>query len=497
MGATIRSHHAILQRLDTPVDYGTHSVIHSRGPFVESAQYWENIPVVYADATITKGHHPSFDDVDDDTLPKGYTVVGHIHNPIITGTGAYRLEADVDIDDKYSDVADLANAGGLALSTAFSCQKIQCGKDKRRHPLYSLRGQLRPNHVLLFRQGATPDCYGRDNAAMFVNSAADTGTAVEDDEIYQESVTMDSTTELRGIRGLLQSISDKIGGNRGKVEDTCTPQCGSPEPIAQMTNVTADPQIAGPAVTTNIADNYQSPEVYSTMTQAEIAASLDQHTNSMGGCYPMGQGSGAMPVGTQSMMQPQQPQMPTYGASAPSQSAFTSAVQSAINPTMASNQQQSAPNSLASAMPQQAQRPQATTLQNMTAEQKHSQALGQQVAQTAVSQQPQSSQTAGISAEDYEKLKQELEGYRAERALQQWTQIKSFIPAGWLSQGDNVLRAEYEANKDAFYLRILAHNAQFTNSMADGNTSAPAAEPTGDAALLAEIDRINKKYRWN
>lgn len=399
MGETRSNHHAILQRLDTPIDYGSHMVMLSRNSFAGTLADWHNVPVIFANSQMHAGVHPDFSAVAEHRLPQGYEVVGRIKDAYIPPTGASRLEADIEIDDAHSNLSDLANLGGLAMSTGFSCGQYKDG-DVDGKPLYKLSGNVVPNHVLLFRQGATPTCFGRDNAAMFCNSRADAdaGERVNGEQSKMEE--MMATDELRGIRGLLQTIANKISRNTGDESDTAEATPVEPAP----------PEIAAVDINTDTATKAdEKPEPQPEHKPEKIVLIAEQPQTAVPVC-----------------------------------------------------------NSVA----------------DDTAEDTASDGL---VA------------TADPDATEKEALLAEIQKLRAEREQREkadaWSRVRDLVPAGWLTDGDNKLRAEYEADKDAFYLRIINHNAQFSNSLATGSSHAPQTV-SADDALVEYCKNIDKKYRW-
>ena len=188
-------HHAILQRLGSYLPNASQDVFYSPESFT-NAEAWEGVPLVFAevvDSTIT---HPDFDAVSNHNLPDNYRVVGQVGWAFLPQDGQPRLEAQLEITD--AAVEQIARDGLLGLSTGFSAQIIPDGDRAR------IVGTVSPNHVLLFQQGACPNCFPNDNGAMFLN--------------VKENETMTEDTE---VKSMFQKIMDKLTNTKEAAE---TPQ---------------------------------------------------------------------------------------------------------------------------------------------------------------------------------------------------------------------------------------------------------------------------------
>lgn len=175
-----------LQRLDVYHDHG-HPVFYDSRYFAPTVNLWNTVPVIYAD--IEPGapvKHPRFEDVTNGTLPPEYRVVGNVSGTHIPIAGERVLKGIVSFSDK--EMEQLANAGDLSLSTGLSSPEAP---DGRRRGATRIAGPVTPNHVLVFRRGACPNCYPNDNGAMFHN--------------LQEPDMPDDET-----KGLLKTIADAL-----------------------------------------------------------------------------------------------------------------------------------------------------------------------------------------------------------------------------------------------------------------------------------------------
>lgn len=190
MGDEPYYHNVVLNRLDTYLQYGDNEVLFSRNSFAD-VDAWSNIPVIFAQVVDNSIAHPDFQNVDSGSLPAGYRNAGYISRAYIPDDGNPRLCADMVLTDL--EVQAIAESGRLAISTGFSCMQEPDENGRLR-----MVGPITPNHVLVFVQGQTQDSYGRDNAAMFLNTVGETMT----DETVK--------TELTGIRKMLSAIHDKF-----------------------------------------------------------------------------------------------------------------------------------------------------------------------------------------------------------------------------------------------------------------------------------------------
>ncbi len=179
-------HDVTLQRLDVYHDHG-HPVFYDSRYFAPTVNLWNAVPVIYAD--IEPGapvKHPRFEDVTNGTLPPEYRVVGNVSGTHIPIAGERVLKGIVSFSDK--EMEQLANAGDLSLSTGLSSPEAP---DGRRRGATRIAGPVTPNHVLVFRRGACPNCYPNDSGAMFHN--------------LQEPDMPDDET-----KGLLKTIADAL-----------------------------------------------------------------------------------------------------------------------------------------------------------------------------------------------------------------------------------------------------------------------------------------------
>lgn len=185
-------HDVTLQRLDVPQPYDNYDVFFSHAPFRQSLPLWENIPVIYGEVVDNAIRHPEFSDVTSGALNPQYRVVGRVILPNMPEAGQARLDAVLEITD--AEVESLARMGALGLSTGFSAQTDSDTGNR------AIVGDIVPNHVLVFKQGACPNCYPRDNGALFLN-------------VKQETI-MDSEKTSDGFdgesRGWLKAIHDKL-----------------------------------------------------------------------------------------------------------------------------------------------------------------------------------------------------------------------------------------------------------------------------------------------
>ena len=157
------THDAVLQRLDTLIKNNGRMILYSENAF-HDVQSWIGAPVIYAE---TDGHslkQPTGRDVTAGNLPLGYSVVGRVTAANI-GQGEPVLRGEIEIDDPAVDA--MVAAGEMSLSTGFSASIANVdGQDK-------IVGSVAPNHVLIFKRGACPNCYPNDNSARFENIMED------------------------------------------------------------------------------------------------------------------------------------------------------------------------------------------------------------------------------------------------------------------------------------------------------------------------------------
>ena len=170
IGNAINSKHdVVLQRLDTLMKNNGKQILYSTDAF-RDVDKWISRPVIYADAEIGPVRHPTNDEVNGGNLPPGMSVQGRITSAYL-GTGEPTLRGKIEIDDPALDAQ--TSAGEMSLSTGFSAtiENIE-GQDQ-------ITGSVVPNHVLMFRRGACPNCYPNDNSARFENLKTET---IMDDE---------------------------------------------------------------------------------------------------------------------------------------------------------------------------------------------------------------------------------------------------------------------------------------------------------------------------
>ena len=204
MGEPFR-HQVILQRLGSYLPNAGENVFYSPESFV-NAEAWQGIPLAFVDAVGATITHPDFDAVSNHDLPDNYRAVGQVGWAFLPQDGQPRLEAQLEITD--AAVEQIARDGLLGLSTGFSAQIIPDGDRAR------IVGTVSPNHVLLFQQGACPNCFPNDNGAMFLN--------IKEDEIM---------TEDNEVKSMFQKIMDKLTNTKEAAE---TPQA---QPVADAEKV--------------------------------------------------------------------------------------------------------------------------------------------------------------------------------------------------------------------------------------------------------------------
>lgn len=93
-------------------------------------------------------------------------------------------------------------------------------------------------------------------------------------------------------------------------------------------------------------------------------------------------------------------------------------------------------------------------------------------------------------------LTKELEAFKAEAAQREkdaaWNNIKNTLPEGWLGAKETETRTEFENSKDAFYSKLMAHKAEFTNTKAEGSTAC-GCKATAEAQLKNALEENLKK----
>lgn len=218
-------HDVVLNRLDTYLEYDGNEVLFSRGSFVNTED-WVNIPVIFAQLVDGSIKHPDFEQVNTDTLPIGNRVAGYVVTANIPEDGNPRLCATLAITDL--EVQAVAESGRLAISTGFSCMQ-----ESDENGNYRMTGRVVPNHVLVFVQGASLDSYGRDNAAMFLNTKSG----------GENSMTEEVKEELTGIRKMLTAVHDKLFCNTA---DVVEPVQSAPVTMPEVPEVAAESPVEAP-----------------------------------------------------------------------------------------------------------------------------------------------------------------------------------------------------------------------------------------------------------
>ena len=205
MGASYK-HHAILQRLDVTHVNGGVPVFYSHESF-GNADDWENIPLLFAEPDVGVLHHPEssaeWDATDDGAIPAGFRYAGYVRSAYLPEDGAARLEAELILEDEEAE--RLAKAGTLGISTGVRARTDADGK---------ITGTVRPNHVLLFAQGACPNCFPNDKGAMLMNVLENTAGV---------HTMTDTKTEFElseKDRGFFASLIEKMHKNTEEPDQT-------------------------------------------------------------------------------------------------------------------------------------------------------------------------------------------------------------------------------------------------------------------------------------
>lgn len=173
------SHDVTLQRLDTLIKNNGRMVHYSQDAF-KNVGAWVGVPVVYAETDGASLRHPTHEEVNSGNLPEGYSFAGRVSASNLNASGEPALKGKIEIDDPSLD--DIVSKGEMSLSTGFGATiENSTGRD-------SITGVVAPNHVLMFRRGACPNCFPNDNSARFEN--------IQEYEMDEES------------KGLLKKISE-------------------------------------------------------------------------------------------------------------------------------------------------------------------------------------------------------------------------------------------------------------------------------------------------
>ncbi len=208
-----RRHETVLQRLGVYHTNNGRKVFYTPESFANFTD-WSGVPVIYADVSVLGGvlRHPDFGAVDAKTLPPGYTFVGTVANPALPSAGEPRLVADLNIDDPA--VEKRIAVGEVSISTAFSGMHMKNADES-----WSITGNVKPNHVLVFDRGVCPNCYSNDYGAVFLNCE-------EDQEMDEES------------KGILKKIADALGALKPSQETPMTNAAPAVDP--QVETLTAE-----------------------------------------------------------------------------------------------------------------------------------------------------------------------------------------------------------------------------------------------------------------
>lgn len=180
-------HDVTLQRLDVYQLNGGKPTFYDSQFFAPTANLWDAVPVVYVETEPGKAaEHPNFADVSGGTLPPQYRVVGNVSNSAVSQTGERVLNGAVGFTDP--EIEGMASRGELSLSTGFASP---ISPDPYLKGAVRISGNVIPNHVLVFRRGACPNCYPNDAGALFHN-------------LKEKDMPDDET------KGLLKKIADAL-----------------------------------------------------------------------------------------------------------------------------------------------------------------------------------------------------------------------------------------------------------------------------------------------
>lgn len=96
-----------------------------------------------------------------------------------------------------------------------------------------------------------------------------------------------------------------------------------------------------------------------------------------------------------------------------------------------------------------------------------------------------------------DKLNAELDAFKAEAAQREkdtaWANIKNSLPEGWLGAKEAETRAEFENSKDAFYAKLMAHKAEFGNTVKAQGASSCGCKATREEQLKNALEENLKK----
>ena len=217
MGGEPFYHNVILQRLNAYHNNNGKQVYYSRESFL-NVDAWQNIPLIFkATAGETESiNHPDYTDVGTGQYAPGERVVGSVQEAFVSDYGAPTLRALLAITDP--EVEQIARNGKLGLSTAFLCEEIQEGDSE---DAVRLIGEVKPNHVLLFEEGACPNCWPNDGAAMFENIQSGETARIEPE-----------------TRGFIKSLYNKFFGIQKN--NTQPEQMQNPAKVPESNNDSGD-----------------------------------------------------------------------------------------------------------------------------------------------------------------------------------------------------------------------------------------------------------------
>lgn len=212
-------HNVTIQRLDVPHLNNGRQVIYPVDQFRANLNAWSGIPVIY-DRGVDEGKaiaHPFFE-VNSPALELSdrYVKVGTFTDPEIPTTGEPIVRGQIAFSCQKT--SELAANHALSLSTGLSAPTVPLENNRA-----IIAGAPVPNHILVFRRGACPNCYPNDAGARFENVSP----IKEVDDMDEES------------KGLLKTLIEKIE-NLGKAPEqkkTEETTMEDPKITEQLTNV--------------------------------------------------------------------------------------------------------------------------------------------------------------------------------------------------------------------------------------------------------------------
>ena len=254
-------HVLTLQRLGTYLTNDGKQVFYTPEAFTNT-ESWTNIPVIFAESVAGMPiRHPDMDLVSTRSpLPDGFRYVGTINSATIASTGNPRMDGHITFTDDQTE--QLAKQGKLAPSTGFWSDIMpEDGKNS-----WKITGNVRPNHLLVFEQGACPNCYSNDNGAMFLN-------------VKQEPIMEPEPADTES-KGWLKAIYEKLCNTKPDTESISKPE-------AKMEN-TVNPEIS--ALTAQIetlkAANVAISAEYEALKAATIKAQRDSEWTALKNTLP-------------------------------------------------------------------------------------------------------------------------------------------------------------------------------------------------------------------